>query len=151
MKFILFLFLSATSLFAHERTAMFCSGKSMLPTLPEHTRVVVVASPFADLKVDPEKGDIVVTRYRGMMICHRAVGRNEDGAIITQGDNNRTVDPFPTSALNYVGVIVAYEKPGAVGEAVKPAARSPRDPRTQEHGYSNAGQEDPRKRKPLAW
>ncbi|HWA25063.1 MAG TPA: S24/S26 family peptidase [Lacunisphaera sp.] len=109
---------------APQRTCLFGSGRSMLPTLPTVCRVVVVRVPFAEVRADAQDGDIIATRLNGLGVTHRAVARLPDGSLVTQGDNNGRADAGLTTGLNYVGVVVGFEQPGTVGELVAPAPRS---------------------------
>lgn len=98
-------------------------GRSMLPTLPEYCRMVVVRIPLREVRVGELDGDIVATRLNGNIVVHRAVGRRPDGSLVTRGDNNPEADRGVTTAQKYVGVVVGFEKPGSVGELVEPAPR----------------------------
>lgn len=70
-------------------------GESMMPTFP------ILSVNFIDKKAydstDPEIGDIVTYRYpfddgTPSLICHRIVGKWDDGTYMTQGDNRVTND-----------------------------------------------------------
>lgn len=121
--FSLALVLLCPGLRGQERTCMIGRGPSMLPTLPEHCRLVVVRIPLADVSAGEFDGDIVVTRLNGSSVVHRAIGRRPDGSLVTRGDNNPEADPGVTNERNYVGIVVGFEKPGAVGELQEPAPR----------------------------
>ncbi len=105
------------------RTVLAGTGSSMLPTLPEACRLVVVRVPFGDIRVGENDGDIVVTRLRGIRVIHRAVGRRADGSLITRGDNNPGADALATTEENYIGVVHGFEEPGEVGQLTIPSAR----------------------------
>lgn len=107
-----------------DRTVLTGSGKSMLPTLPEECRMVVVRVRFGEIKVGETDGDIVATRLNGVAVVHRAIGRLPDGSLVTRGDNNAQPDAGVTTERNYVGVVLGFEEPGAIGRLVIPAARS---------------------------
>lgn len=109
-----------------ERTSFLGRGTSMLPTLPESCRLALVRVPLAEIKVGLLDGDVIATRLHGKKVTHRAVQRLPDGSIVTWGDNNPAPDRGTTNETNYVGLILSYEHPGSVGEALVPAARSPR-------------------------
>lgn len=108
---------------APERTCMIGTGRSMLPTLPEICRMVVVRVPLDEVKAGARDGDIIATRLNGIEVVHRAVSRRPDGSLVTRGDNNAQPDTDVTTERNYVGVVVGFEKPGAVGELLVPAPR----------------------------
>lgn len=126
--FLLFLSCPGAGLMAQGRTCLIGMGRSMLPTLPEYCRMVVVRIPFAEISVGELDGDIIVTRLNGGSVVHRAVGRRPDGSLVTHGDNNPGVDADVTTEENYVGVVTGFERPGSVGELLVPAPRfrSPR-------------------------
>jgi hypothetical protein len=105
------------------RTCMIGTGRSMLPTFPEACRMVVVRVSIEAVKVGERDGDIIATRWNGRGVVHRVIGRRPDGSLVTRGDNNPRPDSFVTTEENYVGVVIGYEKPGAVGELVAPAPR----------------------------
>lgn len=107
-----------------DRTVLTGTGRSMLPTLPVECRLVVVRVRFDDIKVGEADGDIVATRLNGVRVIHRAIGRLPDGSLVTRGDNNAGPDTGLTTEQNYVGVVLGFEEPGAVGKLVIPAARS---------------------------
>jgi hypothetical protein len=106
-----------------ERTALVGRGRSMLPTLPEACRLVVVRVPLREVRVGVADGDIVATRLNGVRVIHRAVERRPDGSLVTWGDNNARHDPLPTTEQNYVGIVIGFETPGQAGELVPPAPR----------------------------
>ena len=109
---------------APERTAMTGNGRSMLPTLPEACRLVVLRVPIGEVRVGALDGDIISTRLNGVGVVHRAVRRLHDGSIVTRGDNNPGPDSMLTTERNYVGVVIGFEKPGSTGELSTPAPRS---------------------------
>lgn len=108
---------------AADRAVMIDTGRSMLPTLPVECGVVVVRVPFEEVRVGERDGDIVATRLNGVSVIHRAIGRRPGGSLVTQGDNNRRPDAMVTTERNYVGVLVGFEDPGAMGKLVTPPAR----------------------------
>jgi hypothetical protein len=108
---------------APDRTVLAGTGRSMLPTLPEACRLVVVRIPFDEIRVGESDGDIVATRLHGISVVHRAVGRLADGSLVTRGDNNPAPDEASTSEANYVGVVRGFEEPGEPGKLAMPAAR----------------------------
>jgi hypothetical protein len=109
-----------------DRAVMAGTGRSMLPTLPGECRLVVVRVPFSDIKVGEADGDIVATRLNGVSVVHRAIRRLADGSLVTRGDNNPEPDAVVTTERNYVGVVLGFEEPGAIGKLVAPAARRTR-------------------------
>ena len=109
-----------------DRTVLTGMGRSMLPTLPEECRLVVVRVPFAEIRANEIDGDIVATRVQGVCVVHRAIGHLPDGSLITRGDNNPGADAAVTTERNYVGVVLGFEEPGAVGQLISPPARRSR-------------------------
>lgn len=108
---------------APDRTVLLGTGKSMLPTLPEECRLVVVRIPFGQVRVGATDGDIVATRIEGLNVVHRAVGRRADGSLVTRGDNNPEADALATTERNYVGVVRGFEGSAEIGQLLVPAAR----------------------------
>jgi hypothetical protein len=121
--FLLLLSCPGAGLMAQGRTCLIGMGRSMLPTLPEYCRLVVVRVPLADVSVGEFDGDIIATRLNGRNVVHRVITRRPDGSLVTRGDNNPETDAGVTTAQNYVGVVVGFEKPGSVGELLEPAPR----------------------------
>ena len=121
--FLLFLSWPGADLKGRERTCLIGMGPSMLPTLPEYCRLVVVRVPLGEVNVGELDGDIVVTRLNGSNVVHRAISRRSDGRLVTRGDNNPKADSGVTTKRNYVGVVTGFEKPGTVGELLAPAPR----------------------------
>lgn len=57
---------------------------------------------FSNIKV----GDIVVYSDQGILIVHRVVEINEDGSLITKGDNNNSIDSVLVTKDNYKAKMV---------------------------------------------
>lgn len=81
-------------------------GTSMQPTYRTGDMLVVRENET------PEIGDILVFRIPadepggGNLVVHRAIGRRDDGSIVTQGDNRDTPDPFHVTEREIVGTPV---------------------------------------------
>lgn len=114
---------SGAELRAQDRTCLIGTGPSMLPTLPEYCRLVIVRVPLGEVYVGEFDGDIIATRLNGSNVVHRAIERRPDGSLVTRGDNNSEPDAGATTEQNYVGVVIGFEKPGSVGELLEPAPR----------------------------
>jgi hypothetical protein len=106
-----------------ERTCLVGTGRSMLPTLPEFCRLVVMRVPLNEIKAGNQDGDIIVTRLNGRVLVHRAISHRADGSVVTRGDNNPGPDAGATTERNYVGLVLGFEKPGTVGELLAPGPR----------------------------
>lgn len=74
---------------------------SMEPLI--HTgSVVMIDSREKDIEV----GDIILYRMQDTNIVHRVIGVNEDGSLITKGDNNESEDFAPVSLPQVYGKAV---------------------------------------------
>lgn len=61
---------------------------------------------FADTRFREINANDIITFQNGSgTVTHRAVQVNENGAIITKGDANKTEDPVPVSASQVVGIV----------------------------------------------
>lgn len=79
---------------------------SMEDTIKVNDIIIFKDVPFEDVKVN----DIIVyynDEYH-INVVHRVVGINEDGSLITKGDNNNSVDAIYTTSSNYIGKVVKY-------------------------------------------
>ncbi|MCI5939011.1 MAG: signal peptidase I [Bacilli bacterium] len=79
---------------------------SMEDTIKVNDIIVFKDIPFENIKVN----DIIVyynDEYH-INVVHRVVGINEDGSLVTKGDNNNSVDAIYTTSSNYVGKVVKY-------------------------------------------
>lgn len=79
---------------------------SMEDTIKVNDIIVFKEIPFENIKVN----DIIVyynDEYH-INVVHRVVGINEDGSLVTKGDNNNSVDAIYTTSSNYVGKVVKY-------------------------------------------
>lgn len=83
---------------------------SMEPTIPTHSIVsvkMIDESDVYNLTADEENGDIIVfegtVQGKSAYIIHRLVAFNEDGTLVTRGDNNNQ-DDEPITADKVVGV-----------------------------------------------
>lgn len=92
----------------HELLAI--RSGSMAPALPVGAMAAVVTSGA----VDPQPGDAVAFRLpSGHLVVHRLVEITADGTgLITRGDANATVDPWPVPRDRLVGA-VAWQLPAA--------------------------------------
>lgn len=79
---------------------------SMTPNINPGDAVLYVSSEFRE----PQEGDIIVfnvdlvgDRSNMLPMVHRWIGTRPDGRLITQGDNNERVDPWPTIHDDIVG------------------------------------------------
>ncbi len=89
---------------------------SMSPTIKPHTAVVVDEGNY-------HSGDVIAFNEQGKVITHRMVASRSNGAIITKGDANRTIDPWRIRSSAVIGKVVTQSH--AIGSAVI-YARSPK-------------------------
>lgn len=73
---------------------------SMSPTIPPRSAVVVHEGEYA-------VGQVVSFRHDGGVITHRLLAVRADGTVVTQGDANRSPDPFTVRVSDIVGGVVA--------------------------------------------
>lgn len=79
---------------------------SMEDTIKVNDIIIFKDVPFEDVKIN----DIIVyynDEYH-INVVHRVVAINEDGSLITKGDNNNSVDAIYTTSSNYIGKVVKY-------------------------------------------
>ena len=72
---------------------------SMSPAIPSRSAVLVRASRY-------RVGQVITFREHGETITHRLVGFDHDGAAVTQGDANRSPDPWRVPRADIVGGVV---------------------------------------------
>lgn len=77
---------------------------SMEPAIETNALIIVKKDNFSKVKV----GEIINYKIENanLSICHRVVQKNEDGTLITKGDNNKTEDSFKISEKEYVGTVI---------------------------------------------
>ena len=84
-------------------------SESMEPTILTHA-VCLTHVGTSDIK----KGDIVVYQHDAddkeptLLIIHRVQQVNDDGSIITKGDNNPDADPWTTPKDHIIGKVVGW-------------------------------------------
>ncbi len=78
--------------------------ESMIPVINIGDIVVTKELGFEEVNVD----DIIVfySAIEKKYIVHRVIEINEDGGLVTKGDNNRDKDPGEVSSENYVGTVI---------------------------------------------
>ncbi|MBN2357883.1 MAG: S26 family signal peptidase [Deltaproteobacteria bacterium] len=104
-------------------------GTSMNPTLAAQDLLEV--APYRDRAV--RSGDVILFRApdAGPLMVHRVLAAGQ-GAVVTQGDNNRRPDPWPVTREQILGRVVAAWRGdrrraiagGNAGEAVGMAMRA---------------------------
>lgn len=76
--------------------------ESMEPNIRVNGIVVIKDEPYENVKI----GDIVrYTNYQGISVVHRVVDKQVD-LLLTKGDNNSELDPYPVRPDEYNGKIV---------------------------------------------
>lgn len=78
--------------------------ESMVPTIKRGAIIIVKEKNFDNVQV----GDVVVYKSEQyqIYIVHRVIEINDDGQLITQGDNNSSPDTELVSAEKFHGVVV---------------------------------------------
>ena len=87
---------------------------SMLPTIEINSFII---GEYCDIE-DIETNDIIIYRYNGLNISHRAVRKvydenNEFVGYIAKGDNNLREDPELVTSNNFIGKIVFICNPAS--------------------------------------
>ena len=77
---------------------------SMEPVIQTNGMVIIKKGIIEDAKV----GDIINYKLENMnlSVCHRVVKKNEDGTLITKGDNNDVEDSYYIGTKEYVGKVI---------------------------------------------
>lgn len=80
--------------------------ESMYPTIEVNDTIIIKYVDFDALEVD----DIIVfyNPSEEKNICHRIISIDENGKLITKGDNNLGPDTFRVDEEHYIGKVVKY-------------------------------------------
>lgn len=79
---------------------------SMEDTINVNDIIIVKDYDFKEIK----ENDIIVyyNNSANINVVHRVIKINDDGSLVTQGDNNSTPDSIFTTESNYIGKVVSY-------------------------------------------
>lgn len=79
---------------------------SMEDTINVNDIIIVKDSDFKEIK----EQDIIVyyNSSANINVVHRVIKINDDGSLVTKGDNNSSPDSIFTTEANYIGKVVSY-------------------------------------------